>query len=83
MATMLWDQGVVSSGLAAPTFDLFRIHERQLRVNATLCITRQIITHPGGLEQPDSCTRVSRLTGSEIAPVAPLQRCTRTTGMTP
>jgi hypothetical protein len=81
--TTLWDQGVVSSSLAAPTFGLIRIRERQRRVTATLCITRQIITHPGGLEQTIPGTRVSKCGGSEIAPLAPLHWCTHTTGLMP
>jgi hypothetical protein len=81
--TTLWDQGVVSSSLAAPTFDCFRICERHRRVTAALCITRKNITHPGGLEQPSWETRVSYVTGSEIAPGAPLQGCMHTTELMP
>jgi hypothetical protein len=79
--TTLWDQGVVSSSLAAPTIDLLRIRERHGRVSASLWITRQIITRIGGLEQTIPGTRVFKRGGSEIAPVAPLHWCTHTTGL--
>jgi hypothetical protein len=54
VAHLLWEQGVVSSSLAAPTFDVFRIRKRPRRVLQRSRRCPENITQAGGRAETGS-----------------------------